>query len=73
MTGPSGAKTGTASPPPIAVPHAGERDPQQLAAAQLCHQSLAWDARTRHPSPLHLAGAMDRFLPAGSDAYVQAA
>ncbi|MGP8297151.1 RNaseH domain-containing protein [Streptomyces inhibens] len=40
----------------IAVPHAGERDPQHLAAlaAQLCHQSLAWDARIRHPFPLPL-------------------
>ncbi|MFF9072765.1 RNaseH domain-containing protein [Streptomyces sp. NPDC014872] len=49
----------------FAVPHAGGRDPQQLAAlaAQLCHQSLAWDARTRHPFPLHVAGAMDRAHP----------
>ncbi|MEU3317393.1 RNaseH domain-containing protein [Streptomyces sp. NPDC006662] len=41
------------------------RDPEQLAAlaAQLCHQSLAWDARTRHPFPLHVAGAMDRAHP----------
>ncbi|MFE6904245.1 RNaseH domain-containing protein [Streptomyces sp. NPDC057717] len=49
----------------ITVPHAGGRDPRQLAAvaAQLCHQSLAWDARTRHPVPLHIAGAMDRAHP----------
>ncbi|WDT58461.1 RNaseH domain-containing protein [Streptomyces sp. G7(2002)] len=49
----------------IAVPHAGERDPQRLAAlaAQLWHQPLAWDARTRHPFPLHVAGAMDRAHP----------
>ncbi|MFJ2626864.1 RNaseH domain-containing protein [Streptomyces sp. NPDC087532] len=49
----------------LAVPHAGGRDPQHLAAlaAQLCHQSLAWDARTRHPFPLHVAGAMDRAHP----------
>ncbi|EST37309.1 hypothetical protein N566_13695 [Streptomycetaceae bacterium MP113-05] len=49
----------------ITVPHAGDKDPQQLAAvaAQLCHQSLAWDARTRHPVPLHVAGAMDRAHP----------
>ncbi|WP_326617655.1 RNaseH domain-containing protein [Streptomyces decoyicus] len=49
----------------ITVPHAAGFDPQQLAtlAAQLCHQSLAWDARTRHPVPLHVAGAMDRAHP----------
>ncbi|MEU7183570.1 MULTISPECIES: RNaseH domain-containing protein [Streptomyces] len=49
----------------ITIPHDGKRDPQQLAAltAQLCHQSLAWDARTRHPVPLHVAGAMDRAHP----------
>ncbi|WP_414820640.1 RNaseH domain-containing protein [Streptomyces rubrogriseus] len=49
----------------ITVPHSAERDPQQLATlvAQLCHQSLAWDARTRHPVPLHVAGAMDRAHP----------
>lgn len=49
----------------ITVPHAGIWDPEQLAslAAQLCHQSLAWDARTRHPVPLHVAGAMDRAHP----------
>lgn len=49
----------------ITVPHAGTWDPEQLAAlaAQLCHQSLAWDARTRHPVPLHVAGAMDRAHP----------
>jgi hypothetical protein len=49
----------------ISVPHAGGRDPEQLAAlaAQLCHQSLAWDARTRHPVPLHVAGALDRSHP----------
>ncbi|MEV7556547.1 RNaseH domain-containing protein [Streptomyces sp. NPDC089795] len=49
----------------LAVPNAGGRDPEQLAAlaAQLCHQSLAWDARTRHPFPLHVAGAMDRAHP----------
>ncbi|MEU3316638.1 RNaseH domain-containing protein [Streptomyces sp. NPDC006662] len=49
----------------LAVPNAGGRDPEQLSAlaAQLCHQSLAWDARTRHPFPLHVAGAMDRAHP----------
>ncbi|WP_406841903.1 RNaseH domain-containing protein (plasmid) [Streptomyces sp. AHU1] len=49
----------------ITVPHAAEHDPQKIAAlaAQLCHQSLAWDARTRHPVPLHVAGAMDRAHP----------
>ncbi|WP_368067575.1 RNaseH domain-containing protein [Streptomyces sp. VNUA116] len=29
----------------------------------LCHQSLAWDARPRHPLPLHVAGAVDRAHP----------
>lgn len=49
----------------ITVPHAGTWVPKQLAAlcAQLCHQSLAWDARTRHPVPLQVAGAMDRSHP----------
>ncbi|AKG41388.1 hypothetical protein SXIM_00040 [Streptomyces xiamenensis] len=49
----------------ISVPHPGTWDPEQLAgvAAQLCHQSLAWDARTRHPVPLHIAAAMDRAHP----------
>ncbi|MEU9489281.1 RNaseH domain-containing protein [Streptomyces decoyicus] len=58
------ARTGTTAAQ-IAVPHAGERDPQHLAAlaAQFCHQSLAWDARTRHPFPLHVADAMDRAHP----------
>ncbi|WP_367669695.1 RNaseH domain-containing protein [Streptomyces sp. DT2A-34] len=38
---------------------------QDLAAlaAALCHQSLAWDARTRHPVPLRVAGAVDRNHP----------
>ncbi|MFJ2273910.1 RNaseH domain-containing protein [Streptomyces sp. NPDC087866] len=49
----------------ITVPQPADRDPQQLATlvAQLCHQSLAWDARTRHPVHLHVAGAMDRAHP----------
>ncbi|GAA2624323.1 hypothetical protein GCM10010425_20000 [Streptomyces spororaveus] len=49
----------------ITVPNADGRDPEHLAglAAQLCHQSLAWDARTRHPVPLHIAGAIDRAHP----------
>ncbi|MFJ9855862.1 RNaseH domain-containing protein [Streptomyces sp. NPDC101150] len=34
-----------------------------LFAAQLCHQSPAWDARARHPFPLHAAGTMDRAHP----------
>ncbi|MCX4763927.1 RNAseH domain-containing protein [Streptomyces sp. NBC_01275] len=33
-------------------------------AATLCHQSLAaWDARTRHPVSLHVAGEVDRNHP----------
>ncbi|MDX3798953.1 RNaseH domain-containing protein [Streptomyces sp. AK04-3B] len=49
----------------ITVPRAAGHDPKQLAslAAQLCHQSLAWDARTRHPVPLHVAAALDRAHP----------
>ncbi|WP_435107185.1 RNaseH domain-containing protein [Nocardiopsis synnemataformans] len=43
----------------------GGRSEQELAtlAAQLCHQSAAWDWRTRHPYPLHVAGAVDRAHP----------
>ncbi|MFD3420048.1 RNaseH domain-containing protein [Streptomyces decoyicus] len=59
------ARTGTASPPPRSPSPAQEWDPQRLAAraAQLCHQSLTWDVRTRHRFPLHVAGAMDRAHP----------
>ncbi|SEG85232.1 protein of unknown function [Actinacidiphila yanglinensis] len=46
----------------ITVPVPGPYDPEQLAAltAALCHQSLGWDARTRHPVPLHIAGCVDK-------------
>ncbi|OCC14055.1 RNaseH domain-containing protein [Streptomyces sp. PTY087I2] len=49
----------------ITVPQPGAHRPKDLAAlaAALCHQSLAWDARTRHPVPLHVAGAVDRNHP----------
>ncbi|WP_431949467.1 RNaseH domain-containing protein [Actinacidiphila sp. bgisy167] len=49
----------------ITVPQPGEHRAKDLAAlaAALCHQSLAWDARTRHPVPLHVAGAVDRNHP----------
>lgn len=49
----------------ITVPQTGGHEPKDLAAlaAALCHQSLAWDARTRHPVPLHVAGAVDRNHP----------
>ncbi|WP_323138590.1 RNaseH domain-containing protein [Streptomyces sp. NBC_01767] len=49
----------------ITVPQPGEYKAKDLAAlaAALCHQSLAWDARTRHPVPLHVAGAVDRNHP----------
>lgn len=49
----------------ITVPQPGEYQAKDLAAlaAALCHQSLAWDARTRHPVPLHVAGAVDRNHP----------
>ncbi len=49
----------------ITVPHAASYRAKDLAAlaAALCHQSLAWDARTRHPVPLHVAGAVDRSHP----------
>ncbi len=49
----------------ITVPRPDGHRPQDLAAlaAALCHQSLAWDARTRHPVPLHVAGAVDRNHP----------
>ncbi|MFG2136593.1 RNaseH domain-containing protein [Streptomyces sp. NPDC048650] len=49
----------------ITVPRPGEHKQETLAAlaAALCHQSLAWDARTRHPVPLHVAGAIDRNHP----------
>ncbi|MFG3253329.1 RNaseH domain-containing protein [Streptomyces sp. NPDC048172] len=49
----------------ITVPQTGGHKPKDLAAlaAALCHQSLAWDARTRHPVPLHVAGAVDRNHP----------
>ncbi|MFD7907487.1 RNaseH domain-containing protein [Kitasatospora sp. NPDC059747] len=46
----------------ITVPAAGPYVPETLAAltAALCHQSLAWDSRTRHPVALHIAGSVDR-------------
>ncbi|MCX4398881.1 MULTISPECIES: RNaseH domain-containing protein [unclassified Streptomyces] len=49
----------------ITVPQPGMHQPKDLAAlaAALCHQSLAWDARTRHPVPLHVAGGVDRNHP----------
>ncbi|MET8379959.1 RNaseH domain-containing protein [Streptomyces microflavus] len=49
----------------ITVPQPGGHQAKDLAAltAALCHQSLAWDARTRHPVPLHVAGAVDRNHP----------
>ncbi|WP_058042223.1 RNaseH domain-containing protein [Streptomyces roseifaciens] len=49
----------------ITVPQTGGHKAQDLAAlaAALCHQSLAWDARTRLPVPLHVAGAVDRNHP----------
>ncbi|WP_030611682.1 RNaseH domain-containing protein [Streptomyces sclerotialus] len=49
----------------ITVPQPGQHKAKDLAAlaAALCHQSLAWDARTRHPVPLHVAGAVDRNHP----------
>ncbi|WP_406294357.1 RNaseH domain-containing protein [Embleya sp. NBC_00888] len=34
-----------------------------LLTAQLCHQSLAWDGRTRRPAPLHLAHVLDKSHP----------
>lgn len=47
------------------VANSGGRSEEELAtlAAQLCHQSAAWDWRTRHPYPLHVAGAVDRVHP----------
>ncbi|GAB3971041.1 hypothetical protein GCM10029978_045480 [Actinoallomurus acanthiterrae] len=49
----------------ITVPRATGYAPEDLAAlaARLCHQTLAWDARTRHSVPLHIAGAVDRSHP----------
>jgi hypothetical protein len=49
----------------ITIPRADGYAPEALAAltAQLSHQSLAWDSRTRHPVPLHVAGAIDRAHP----------
>lgn len=49
----------------ITVPWPGGHDPEALAelTAALCHQSLAWDARTRLPVPLHVAGMIDRNHP----------
>ncbi|MER6971194.1 RNaseH domain-containing protein [Nocardioides sp. NPDC000445] len=54
----------------IAVPKAGASFlPDQLAVltARLCHQSVSWDDRTRHPVPLHLAMSAvkdhPRFIP----------
>ncbi|MBE2997243.1 DUF3893 domain-containing protein [Nocardiopsis sp. HNM0947] len=43
----------------------GGRPEEELATltAQLCHQSAAWDWRTRHPYPLHVAAAVDRAHP----------
>ncbi|MFG2723081.1 RNaseH domain-containing protein [Streptomyces sp. NPDC048416] len=46
----------------ITVPEPGPYPAEKLAAlaAALCHQSLVWDSRTRHPAPLHVAGCVDR-------------
>lgn len=49
----------------IAVAASGCWSEEQLAAltARLCHQAAAWDDRTRHPTPLHLAVRSDRDHP----------
>ncbi|WP_093858194.1 RNaseH domain-containing protein [Streptomyces sp. TLI_053] len=46
----------------ITVPEPGPYPAENLAAlaAALCHQSLVWDSRTRHPAPLRVAGCVDR-------------
>lgn len=38
-------------------PHGEQREPLDVAVltARLCEQAIAWDHRTRHPGPLHLA------------------
>jgi RNaseH domain of pPIWI_RE/pPIWI_RE module N-terminal domain/MID domain of pPIWI_RE len=49
----------------IAIVQAGTRDPLALAAltARLCDQAVAWDDRTRLPTPLHLGVAADQDHP----------
>jgi RNaseH domain of pPIWI_RE/pPIWI_RE module N-terminal domain/MID domain of pPIWI_RE len=49
----------------IAVVRAGTRDPLALAAltARLCDQAVAWDDRTRLPTPLHLGVTADQDHP----------
>jgi hypothetical protein len=49
----------------IAIVRAGRHDPLVLAAltARLCDQAVAWDDRTRLPTPLHLGVAADQDHP----------
>jgi RNaseH domain of pPIWI_RE/MID domain of pPIWI_RE len=49
----------------IAIVRSATRDPLALAAltARLCDQAVAWDDRTRLPTPLHLGVAADQDHP----------
>jgi hypothetical protein len=42
---------------------AGDPINYAIAAARLCDHTIAWDARTRYPVPLHAAHQMDRGHP----------